>query len=77
MIELAVMRPARSQSGRRYFRGRDVRGNVFWLMEEIGSEGHRWLLKVDQQASSTAPEDALKAVDGTRVEVDPRRLEEG
>lgn len=66
MIMLANMRPGRAASGRRYFRGSDKRGNVFWLMEQppdrTGEVG--WLLRVDAGGSMAREADVGDRVIG-------------
>ena len=59
-IKLAVIRPARAKSGRRYFRGTDKTGAVWWLLEEADCDGRRWVLKVDPAGSFIAPEDMIE-----------------
>ncbi len=46
MIRLARMFPGVSRkSGRRYLRGQDKRGNLFWVLEDPNGDG--WILSID------------------------------
>lgn len=67
MITLALMKPGRSGSGRRYFRGNDKRGNVYWLLEDPGSQATRWILKVDAGGSAAAEERPHMLADESRA----------
>lgn len=74
-IKLAIMRPGRAQSGRRYFRGSDNNGTQYWLMEEKGSEGYRWILQVDPGGSLVDPHDIMKVVTPTLDQDDVKLIE--
>ena len=75
-IKLAIMRPGKAASGRRYFRGTDRNGTHYWLLEEKGSEGHRWILQVDPGGSLIAPEDVMRVVTPSLSQDDVKLLEE-
>lgn len=59
MIRIASMTPGVSRkSGRRYLRGRDRRGNIWWLMSRETASGMQWELRVDLAGSIAEPDGA-------------------
>lgn len=57
MIRVASMTPGVSRkNGRRYLRGRDRLGNVWWVMGTQTPDGMQWDLRVDLAGSIAEPD---------------------
>jgi len=55
-IRIANMMPGVSQkTGRRFLRGRDKFGNIWWVMGKQTATGMRWELRVDFSGSIAEP----------------------